>query len=89
MKMPERGRRPHSSDAYAEYKSRDWDNSQDGNHYLYSGRGRNQKPRDTDKRRSAGGTESKPSRQRDTRSVLPNNESHVYGHYNLEGVPGL
>lgn len=52
--MAERERYHDRSDAYTDYKSRDEDYSH-GRHYdSYGSRGRNQKPRDTDKRGSGG-----------------------------------
>lgn len=74
MKMPERGRRHHSSDAYAEYRSKDRDHSSG------SGRGRNQKPRHMDTSDITGDRRVKQNRQRDMTTV-PHQEPHTYREY--------
>ncbi|XP_029000380.1 MARVEL domain-containing protein 3 isoform X2 [Betta splendens] len=84
-KMPQRDRRPHGSDMYAEYKSRVWDNPQNSDN-LHNGRGHNHRSRD--QRRSAGGSESKTNRHRDVTSDS-HNEPHVYRNYHQEEAPGM
>ncbi|XP_060924453.1 MARVEL domain-containing protein 3 [Limanda limanda] len=73
--MPERGRHKQRSD---EYRSRERDHSHDGDHHPPSGdRGRNQKPRDTDNRGSAGDRRPQQNRQRDMTSA-PHKEPPAY-----------
>lgn len=66
--MAERGRHRDRSDVYTDHKS--WDEDRHGRHYdSYDSRGRNQKPRDTDKRGSGGDSRAKQHRQRDVTSA--------------------
>lgn len=86
--MPERGRHHQRSDVYADYKSRDRDYSQNGDNFSYNSRGRNQKPRDMDRRGSAGDSRAKQNRQRDMTTGSPK-EPHAYRDYDHEGPSRL
>lgn len=87
--MPERGRHHHRSDAYAgQYRSRDQDYSQKGDHSSGDGRGRNQKPRDMDRRGSTGDSRAKQNRKRDM-TTAPHKESPAYRDYDHGGPSRL
>lgn len=87
--MAERGRHAHDgSDVYPEYRSRDGDYSHNGDHAPYEPRGHNRKPRDTDKRGSAGDRRTKENRQRDM-TTTPDMEPPAYRNHNHEGPSRL
>lgn len=86
--MTERGGHHGRSDVYTEYKSRDKGYSHNGDHATYDARGHNQKPRDMDKRGSAGGRRAKENRQRDI-TTAPDVEPPSYRNHNHDGPSRL
>lgn len=86
--MPERGRHQQRSDVHPEYKTRDQDYSQNGDHLSYDSRGRNEKPRINDMGGSAGDRRVTQNRQRDV-TTASHQEPPVYRDYRHEGPSGL
>ena len=84
--MPERGRHDQRSDAYSEYKSRDY--SHNGEHSLYDGQSGHQNPRYVEQRGSSGDRRAEENRHRETRST-PHKEPPSYRDHDHEGPSRL